>query len=144
MIRTALSLIKRRHLLLAAAVLLALAGSAVRLEWKDQAAKKREAHYQSSLAAYSRAFSPGVSRTVVESYLRSNDIEFRQMCCIEERSAFADLTKIGQESHPWYCSAKNVYIAFEFAAAEPREALLAYDSDALKKVSIFQWLEGCL
>ena len=66
------------------------------------------------------------------------------MCCVEERSAYADLVKIGKEKVPWFCSEHSVYAAFQFAAPEPHDIPHAHDSDVLKKITIFHWLEGCL
>lgn len=80
----------------------------------------------------------------VEDYLRSKGVAFGQLCCIDERSAFADLVKIGKEKHPWYCEAHNVYIAFQFAAVEPHKGWESFDSDTLKRITIFHKLEGCL
>jgi len=85
-----------------------------------------------------------MTRKEVESYLRAKALGFQRMCCIDERSAFADLVKIGSEDAPWYCSEQNIYVAFQFAGVEPHEALKVSDSDSLKRVTIFRWLEGCL
>jgi hypothetical protein len=41
----------------------------------------------------------------------------------------------------------SLYVAFQFAAAEQHEDVMmmrAHDSDVLKKVSIFRWMQGCL
>jgi hypothetical protein len=87
----------------------------------------------------------------VEAYLRAKGVTFGQLCswgegelCIDERSAYADLVKIGKEKHPWYCEEHSVYIAFQFAAVEPHKGWEAYDSDTLKRVTIYHKLEGCL
>jgi hypothetical protein len=67
------------------------------------------------------------------------------MCCVEEaRSTYADLVKIGKEHVPWYCERHGVYVAFQFDAVEARKSSDARDSDTLKKITIFHWLEGCL
>ncbi len=66
------------------------------------------------------------------------------MCCVEERSAFADLVRIGQEDAPWYCSENYVFVAFEFAAVESHNPLKAYDTDSLKTVTLYRQLGGCL
>jgi len=55
--------------------------------------------------------------------------------------------RIGQEDVPWFCSEHNIYIAFEFANfGHERDTIgvEASDSDTLKQISIFPWLEGCL
>jgi hypothetical protein len=138
---------KRWHLwsaALVALILLALFAAAIRNGRKKQAQNKREVAYQSVLNSYSAALKPGLARQEVENYLRTKAVGFQQMCCIDDRSAFADLVKIGKEDAPWYCGEQNIYVAFQFAAVEPHEAFKAFDSDTLKSVTIFRWLEGCL
>jgi hypothetical protein len=34
----------------------------------------------------------------------------------KSKNAYGDVTRIGQEPHPWYCRAHNVYIGFEFVS----------------------------
>ena len=87
---------------------------------------------------------PGLVRKQVENVLRSKGAAFTQVCCVEERSALADLVKVGEEDHPWYCSENYVHVAFEFAATESHDSLKSYDSDVLKRVRIFQQLGGYL
>lgn len=110
----------------------------------QSAKEKREAAYQAKLRAYSDVLKVGMTRKEVESYLRGNNNTFGQWCCIDEPSAYADLVKIGKEKHPWYCEAGNVYVAFQFSAVEPHKAAAAYDSDILKRITIFHQLDGCL
>jgi hypothetical protein len=112
---------------------------------RGQSAKqKRETAYQAKLQSYSDVLEPGTTRKVVEDYLRTKGVAFGQLCCIDERSAYADLVKIGEEKHPWYCEKHNVYIAFQFAAVEPHKGWEGYDSDTLKRITIFHKLDGCL
>ena len=127
-----------------ALIVVVFSAFAIRYVRSKRAEKKREAAYQSALSAYSKDLRPGMTRKDVEDYLRAKGIQFQRMCCIEERSAAADLAKIGQEDIPWFCSENNVYVAFEFAATEPHEYWIDSDSDTLKRVSIFRWLQGCL
>jgi hypothetical protein len=110
----------------------------------QSAKQKREAAYQAKLQSYSDVLKPGMTRKSVEDHLRAEGVVFGQLCCIDERSAYADLVKIGKEKHPWYCEEHNVYIAFQFAAVEPHKGWEGYDSDALKRITIFHKLEGCL
>ncbi len=108
-------------------------------------ARRRETGYQEQLAAFSHALKPGMTRKEVESYLRKNGRQFLQMCCMGTHgSALDDLTRIGQEGHPWYCSAHNVYIGFEFVSDGSHKSWEADDSDRLKSVQIYHWLVGCL
>lgn len=134
---------KRWPLVLFAVLIIAVSWAACdQMKTKDQ--KKREAAYQLTLNSYSRDLRLGLSRKEVEEYLRQNAVIFTQMCCVEERSAFADLVKIGEEPHPRYCSEYYVHIAFEFRAAESHHPFKAVDSDVLKKIGIFRQLGGCL
>ncbi len=107
------------------------------------AQKKREAAYQATLQSYSDVLNPGMTRKYVEDYLRSKGVTLQQLCCIDERSAFADLLKIGTEKHPWYCSEHEVYAAFQFLATVAHTLPVAHDSDTLKSITILHKLEGC-
>ena len=88
------------------------------------------------------------SRKEVEAYLRQKNISFLQMCCINgdnSKHALDDLTKIGQEDAPWFCSENNIYVAFQFDdKGRHGPHWDANESDVLSKITIFRWLEGCL
>jgi hypothetical protein len=128
-----------------AVIFVVLSCTTVGCALRKRAQEKREITYQSALRSYSEVLKPGMTRREVEDYLRAKNIEFRQMCCVEDaRSAYADLTKIGKEHVPWYCERHNVYVAFQFAAVEAHKPYEARDSDTLGKMSIFHWLEGCM
>ena len=136
---------KRRLLLLIVTIIVASSAIYLRYVFKAEAMKKREVAYQADLQTYSRNLNPGLTRKDVESYLRARNIGFRQMCCVLERSAFADLVKIGQEDAPWFCSEEYVYIAFEFTATEAHSLRRPiYDSDVLETVRIYRQPGGCL
>ena len=147
---------KRWHSLLLTLIVVGLAVFGVYHSLEKRAEGRREIAYQLALRSYSQLalrsysqrFKPGVTRKEVEDYLRSRNIGFRQMCRIDHRfsqSVWDDLTKIGHESAPWFCSQNNVYVAFQFAGPENNGARWSADpSDTLKAVSIFHWLEGCL
>lgn len=112
-----------------------------------QAQRERKVEYESALRTYSAALKPGMTRRGVEDYLRMRGNPFQQMCCVGvQRSALADLVRIGKEEAPWYCSEYNVYVAFEFAGDPESHTPVrqAHDSDRLVNVSLFPWLEGCL
>jgi hypothetical protein len=98
-----------------------------------------------ALQLYSEVLKPGMSRKEVEDYLNAKGIAHVAMCCVEERSADADLVKIGTEKHPWYFSEHNVDIAFQFVG-DRHDGQRSYhrDSDNLKVITIHHWLEGCL
>jgi hypothetical protein len=135
---------RRKLPLILGLILVALLAVAIRYSWERRAQQKREAAYEAALQSYSQVFRPGITRKEVEGQLRTKGSAFQQMCCIDERSAYADLLRIGKEKAPWFCSEQNIYIAFQFVAVEPHESWRAYDSDALKKITVFRWLEGCL
>jgi hypothetical protein len=117
---------------------------------EGSAQEKRERMYRQIVESYSLLFTPGTTREQVEGYLHSRNIPIQHMCCVDFKAhshdVFDDLVKIGQEKAPWFCSEKNIYVAFQFdrrplpsSGSEPVEA-----SDRLINVSIFRWLEGCL
>jgi hypothetical protein len=53
----------------------------------------------------------------------AKDIPFQHICCIDERRPYADISKIGKESAPWYCSERNVYVEFQFVAPERHDSV---------------------
>ena len=122
----------------------------VRSKLRQQAQKKRDAAYQAALLRFTEALKPGLTRKEVEDYFRAKNLKFRQMCCVDShesasRSSWDDLTKIGEEQAPWFCSEKNIYVAFQFTDHKTRGGTpKADDLDTLKAVSIYPWLEGCL
>jgi len=85
-----------------------------------------------------------MTRNEVEKYFRERDVNFSQMGWIEERTAFADLVRVGEETPPWYCEDNSVDIAFEFAATESHKPWMAFDTDVLKKVHIVHQFGACL
>ena len=109
-------------------------------------AEQREAFYQATLQSYSNALQLGLTRKEVEAHLRGKSKRFKQMCCMERsaKNAYDDLTKIGEENHPWYCEAHNVYIGFEFVSAGSHKFPEAHESDTLTKITVYHRLEGCL
>jgi hypothetical protein len=145
---------KKRTLIIGVFVLLVLGGVGLgyalvrRVQHKREAAyraQQREATYQNVLQLYSETLKPGMDRKHLEDYLSARGVVFRQMCCILEKSAFADLVKIGEEEErPWYCSEHYVYIAFQFVAAEKQNDFHPHNSDVLKTATIFHQLGGCL
>jgi hypothetical protein len=140
---------KRRRLLPLALGLVAVIviGLGVRYELKKRAERKREAGYQMAVRSYRQALKIGTTRKEVEDYLRARNIEFNQMCCVEEKKrALDDLTKIGEEAAPWFCSEHYVFVAFQFADDQPRpdKIFSAEDLDTLKSITVFHQLGGCL
>jgi hypothetical protein len=137
---------RRWRLPFLALLLVVLGGGAVRYA-RARTEKQREAIYQSLLRSYLETFTLGMTRKDVEASLRRDGKPFQQMCCMESSrrsSAYDDLTKIGDESAPWFCSQHNVYIGFEFNPTESHDVTQAHDSDVLTTVRLFHWLEGCL
>src|SRR5271163_1779999 len=112
---------------------------------EKRAQVKRDAAYQMTLRYYSATLKPGMTRKEVEDYFHANRIVFRQMCCVDSQShkwVWDDLTKIAQEEHPWFCSEKNIYIAFQFAGSRPPDRAPGWDaeaSDKLTAVSVYPW-----
>jgi Na+-transporting NADH:ubiquinone oxidoreductase subunit NqrC len=122
----------------------------VRSKLQQQAQRKRDAAYQATLLSFTEALKPGMTRKEVEDYFRAKNLKFIQMCCVDSResasrSSWDDLTKIGEEQAPWFCSEKNIYVAFQFTDHKARNGTPKTDDlDTLRAVSIYRWLEGCL
>jgi hypothetical protein len=139
---------KRRFLFIFGLALALLAvGLIVRHVWEQRMQHKREVAYQTALQSYSATFRPGTARKDVEAQLKNRGVGFQQIWGpIDKQTASVplDLVQIGRESAPWYCSEQDVYIAFEFATTGPRESLDFRDSDVLKAVTVYKWLQGCL
>ena len=89
-----------------------------------------------------------MSRKEVEDYLRARKAGFRLMCCVDikdsSKGVYDELTKVGQEDPPWFCSEKNIYVALQFTGASHKEGFEADPSDTLRAITIYRWLEGCL
>jgi len=113
---------------------------------RGKAQQQREDRYQAALASYSEVLKPGMTRKEVEDYLRAKNVTFEHIIGhgLDDPGPWADLIRIGHEHHPWYCEAHNVYVAIHFTKTEPHDNYQAFDSDAVKKLTIFHWLEGCL
>jgi len=123
-----------------------IAAITVHYAWDRHEQKTREAFYLSVRDSYSSELKPGMTRKDMEEHLRSRGETFRHMCCIDEKHAYADLIQIGKEKAPWYCGENNVYIAFQFAAVNrPEQSLvLDADTDTLREITVYHWLENCL
>ena len=142
-------MMQRSLVLILGPILFALVAAAVGCASAKRTARlweEREAFYQATLRSYSEALQLGMTRTDVEAYLRGKSKPFKQMCCMERsaKNAYDDLTKIGEEKHPWYCEKHNVYIGFEFVSAGSHKFPEAHESDTLTKIMVYHWLEGCL
>jgi len=127
-------------------LVLAVLGAALRQFWKAADKRKRELMYQSALGTYSHDLKPGLHRKDVEEFLRARKVSFSPVCCLGEKNElYGDLVTVGEEDHPWYCTNAYVYVAFEFAGAEPAsDGPLGLDSDVLEEIELFRPLEGCL
>src|SRR5947207_1374269 len=114
---------------------------------EKRAQQGRETGYKAALLSYSSVLKPGMKRKEVEDYLHAKNIPFRQMCCVEKfsKGVYDDLTKIGAENAPWYCSEKIVYIAFQFSGpARSAVEWSAEPADVLESISVYRSLEGCM
>jgi hypothetical protein len=111
--------------------------------WSKHAKKMREAGYESNLHSFTAVLSSGMTRNEVEEYLQTRHVEFRRTPWGSSNTVYTDMTRIGQEPAPWYCSRQNVYIAFQFASGT-NGSVSADSSDSLTKITIFPMLEDCL
>ena len=140
---------RRWRLPMALFVLVIISIFGVRHILEKRAQQRREVGYQYALRLYSEALKPGATRLDVEEYLHARNVPFRQMCCVDikefRKGVWDDLTKIGEEDVPWFCSQNNVYVAFQFSGNRHDEQTWhAEAGDTLKAVTIHHWLEGCL
>lgn len=117
---------------------------------KVQQKRKREAAYQSALLSYTQVLKPGLTRKEVEDYLRARHVDFGQICCVvgiqpHPKHSLDDITKVGEEGAPWFCSEHYVFVAFQFEDyGEYKSILGADDRDILKSVTIYHQFGGCL
>jgi hypothetical protein len=108
--------------------------------------RKREVAYQAVLQEFSRALAPGMTRDQVEQYLHARNLRFDRTCCAETQfpsnASYDELTKIGQEDAPWYCSRNNIYLAFHFSG-RTRDTSEPDPADKFTAVKLYPRLE-CL
>lgn len=139
---------RRYWRLFAAIAVVVLAVIVIRNLREKRAEVKRNAAYQTVLRSYSATLKPGMTRKEVEDYFHANGIVFGQMCCVDYKASkrvWDDLTKIAQEEPPWFCDAKNIYIAFQFTGSRsPDTGPDAEPSDKLTAITIYPGLERCL
>ena len=100
----------------------------------------REVLYAAALHSYSEMFRVGMNRKEVEDRLRAKNISFSQTCCVENNAKWVldDITRIGQEGPPWYCSEYNIYVAFQFVGPKPTSGGPGSENtDTLSKVALY-------
>ena len=133
------------------AILTVLFGGLLLLAWsvhehsEQKAAAIREAGYQSVLRSYTAVLKQGMSREEVEAFLQTKGVPYQKISCIEpyEKCVYDDISKIGEEPGPWYCSRVNIYIAFQFMG-ESTGPMSANALDTLKKITVYPWAQDCL
>lgn len=76
----------------------------------------------------------------MEDSLRTRGVQFNWICCLEQGAPDAEITKIGFEGGPWYCTGYDVYVAFHFAGPPASRS----PADTLKKISIESLPVDCL
>jgi hypothetical protein len=108
---------------------------------KDEVgASHRQLIYQSILQSYSASFSNGMTRAQVQDSLRTRGVQFDEICCLIQGASYAEITKIGFETGPWYCTGYDVYVAFHFSGPLASQN----PTDILKKISIESLPVDCL
>jgi hypothetical protein len=94
----------------------------------------REAIYQSILGSYNRSAKIGMTRAQVEDSLRTNGVQFSNIG-LDQGAPYSDITKIGFETGPWYCTGYDVFVAFHFAdsldSQNPTETLTRISIESL-------------
>ena len=134
---------KRWGVSVSAFLVIALLVFGIHRALERRAQQERESHYKAALLSYSRDLNPGMKRKEVEDYLHAKNAPLRQMCCVDvkkfSKGVYSDLTKIGAENAPWFCSEKNVYVAFQFSGpARSAVEWTAEPSDVLESISIYR------
>jgi hypothetical protein len=101
---------------------------------------RRNAQYRRVLKEYSDVLKPGMRRSEVENYfIMSKYVSFGQECCVgPKRGTFDDLVEIGNEKAGWVCQEQVVYVAFEFAAVEPKKEWAADPRDRLVGTRLYR------
>jgi hypothetical protein len=105
--------------------------------------------YVKTVASYAEMLKPGMTRKEVETYLKANNIQFQQMCCVvrgKMKKSWDDLIEIGQEPAPFVCSKHGVYAALVFSDSTPAADKVdpADERDVLQSLSVYHQLEGCM
>jgi hypothetical protein len=107
---------------------------------EQQAASQRQQIYESILQSYRASFRNGMTRAEVRDSLRTRSVQFGEICCLERGESETEITEIGFETGPWYCTGYEIYVGFHFsgplASQNPK--------DILKKVSIESLPNGCV
>ena len=100
----------------------------------------RNAQYRRVLRTYSDVLKPGMKRSEVENYfIMSKYVSFERECCVgPKRGTFDDLVEIAHEKAGWVCQKQVVYVAFEFAAVEPKRGWVADPGDRLVRTSLYR------
>ena len=108
---------------------------------KDEVgASHRQLIYQSILGSYSASFSNGMTRAQVQDSLRTRGVQFSEICCLVQGASYAEITKIGFETGPWYCTGFDVNVAFHFTGPLASQSA----KGTLTKISIQSLPVDCL
>jgi hypothetical protein len=138
--------LKRWTIGIAFILLLAGGGYLVHRAKEKREAAEWQAHYEKTLAAYSKGLRLGASRAEVEKYLNARKVEFTWIYAVEQPSNSYDYIVLlrREPSQYWYCGYLDTNIAFEFDASHPDKAPSYMPGDRLKKIRLWQKLEDCL
>jgi hypothetical protein len=108
-----------------------------------EAARTMEPRYRHVVAEYSRDIKPGMMRKEVEALVRSHGglPELSSWFSPPGVHAIPEEVHIGDDPHPWYCSAVPVFLVFEFEAShsDPMPG-----SDLLKRIKLDSRGDACL
>jgi hypothetical protein len=100
----------------------------------------RQVIYRSILRSYSASLNNGMTRAQVEDNLRMRGVQFSDVSAFQQGESAADITKIGFETGPWYCTGYDVYIAFHCTGVLDSQS----PADTLRKISIESLPVDCL
>ena len=126
---------------IAAAIALSILCVGVYSYVQSRASARREQSYQSTLQAFRKTISPGMTRGTVESLLAQMGSRYSHVWGYN--SSWADQILIGQEPPPWYCNSWDVYVVLQFNERHqlnpPPEK-----SDVLQGISLIKRGGSCL
>jgi hypothetical protein len=132
-----------RLLTILAFLLLAALAWTVSSRHKSTLRKQREARYQTTLATYASAFTPGLTRAQVDDLLRTRNLSAEQVHL--DGTSWDKLLKIGQEHSPRLsCSHDDIDIRLAFTPSGPTPETPASTDDKLLAVTLFRWSRNCL
>jgi hypothetical protein len=102
-----------------------------------------------AVLSYSQNIKPGMTRKVVEDYLRANKVQFGQMYCVGgggPKHSLDDVIPIGTTHFPVPCGDTDYLVVFVFddqTQHPPARFMQADDMDTLRSIKTVSWVADC-